>query len=29
MRLIPVKTLDGAVDALVALDSGKGSVPSC
>jgi hypothetical protein len=24
-----VKTLDGAVDALVALDSGKGSVPSC
>lgn len=29
MRLIPVKTLDGAVDALVALNSGKGSVPSC
>jgi PDZ domain-containing protein len=29
LRLIPVKTLDGAVDALVALETGKGSVPSC
>ena len=29
LRLIPVKTLHGAVDALVALDTGKGSVPSC
>ncbi|MFF7449236.1 MULTISPECIES: S16 family serine protease [unclassified Streptomyces] len=29
LRLIPVTTLKGAVSALVALDSGKGSVPSC
>ncbi|MFJ8086368.1 S16 family serine protease [Streptomyces sp. NPDC096205] len=29
LRLIPVTTLKGAVDALVALETGKGSVPSC
>ncbi|KUO01052.1 S16 family serine protease [Streptomyces caeruleatus] len=29
LRLIPVTTLKGAVNALEALDSGKGSVPSC
>ncbi|MFJ9536484.1 PDZ domain-containing protein [Streptomyces sp. NPDC101225] len=29
LRLIPVKTLDGAVNALVSLETGKGSVPSC
>ncbi|MFI2432514.1 PDZ domain-containing protein [Streptomyces sp. NPDC018693] len=29
LRLIPVSTLKGAVDALKALESGKGSVPSC
>ncbi len=29
MRLIPVTTLKGAVSALVALERGKGSVPSC
>ncbi|MDF3143157.1 S16 family serine protease, partial [Streptomyces sp. T21Q-yed] len=29
LRLIPVTTLKGAVDALEALESGKGSVPSC
>ncbi|KUL38355.1 YlbL family protein [Streptomyces regalis] len=29
LRLIPVTTLKGAVGALEALDSGKGSVPSC
>ncbi|MFI5965292.1 S16 family serine protease [Streptomyces asoensis] len=29
LRLIPVSTLKGAVDALVALEKGKGSVPSC
>ncbi|WP_432031963.1 S16 family serine protease [Streptomyces antibioticus] len=29
LRLIPVTTLRGAVDALVALESGKGSVPAC
>jgi len=29
LRLVPVTTLDGAVDALVALERGKGSVPSC
>jgi PDZ domain-containing protein len=29
LRLIPVTTLKGAVDALVALEKGKGSVPSC
>ncbi|WP_085207608.1 S16 family serine protease [Streptomyces sp. Amel2xC10] len=29
LRLIPVTTLKGAVDALVALESGKGSVPAC
>jgi PDZ domain-containing protein len=29
MRLIPVTTLKGAVSALVALEKGKGSVPSC
>lgn len=29
LRLIPVTTLKGAVSALVALESGKGSVPSC
>ena len=29
LRLIPVTTLKGAVNALGALESGKGSVPSC
>jgi PDZ domain-containing protein len=29
LRLIPVTTLKGAVDALVALDKGRGPVPSC
>lgn len=29
LRLIPVTTLKGAVDSLVALETGKGSVPSC
>lgn len=29
MRLIPVTTLKGAVNSLTALESGKGSVPSC
>jgi PDZ domain-containing protein len=29
LRLIPVTTLKGAVDALVSLEKGKGSVPSC
>jgi PDZ domain-containing protein len=29
LRLIPVTTLEGAVDSLVALQSGKGSVPGC
>ncbi|MET7271440.1 S16 family serine protease [Streptomyces flaveolus] len=29
LRLVPVTTLKGAVDALRALDSGKGEVPSC
>ncbi|MEU1187768.1 S16 family serine protease [Streptomyces sp. NPDC005859] len=29
LRLIPVTTLKGAVGALVALEKGKGSVPSC
>ncbi|MFC7895866.1 S16 family serine protease [Streptomyces sp. NPDC057381] len=29
LRLIPVTTLDGAVDALDALRSGKGEVPAC
>ncbi|MFF0202163.1 S16 family serine protease [Streptomyces sp. NPDC005017] len=29
LRLIPVTTLKGAVDALVALESGKGTVPGC
>ncbi|MFC3577861.1 S16 family serine protease [Streptomyces yaanensis] len=29
LRLVPVTTLNGAVDALVALEKGKGSVPSC
>ncbi|MER5212954.1 S16 family serine protease [Streptomyces sp. NPDC002838] len=29
LRLIPVTTLKGAVNALTALESGKGSVPSC
>ncbi|MET8827419.1 S16 family serine protease [Streptomyces sp. NPDC004610] len=29
LRLIPVTTLDGAVDSLVALETGSGSVPSC
>ncbi|WP_155054649.1 S16 family serine protease [Streptomyces blattellae] len=29
LRLIPVTTLKGAVDSLVALEQGKGSVPSC
>jgi PDZ domain-containing protein len=29
LRLIPVTTLKGAVSALVALEKGKGSVPSC
>ncbi|WP_221357338.1 S16 family serine protease [Streptomyces beigongshangae] len=29
LRLIPVTTLKGAVDSLVALERGRGSVPSC
>ncbi|MEU6220190.1 S16 family serine protease [Streptomyces sp. NPDC047022] len=29
LRLVPVTTLNGAVDALTALENGKGSVPSC
>ncbi|MFF7936513.1 MULTISPECIES: S16 family serine protease [unclassified Streptomyces] len=29
LRLIPVKSLKGAVSALTALESGKGSVPAC
>lgn len=29
LRLVPVTTLNGAIDALVALQNGKGSVPSC
>lgn len=29
LRLVPVTTLKGAVGALVALEKGKGSVPSC
>ncbi|MGD1217452.1 S16 family serine protease [Streptomyces krungchingensis] len=29
LRLIPVTSLAGAVDALVALDAGKGGVPGC
>ncbi|MEV6110990.1 S16 family serine protease [Streptomyces sp. NPDC052109] len=29
LRLVPVTTLKGAVNSLVALDHGKGSVPSC
>jgi len=29
LRLIPVTTLKGAVDSLVALEKGKGSVPGC
>ncbi|GAA3232625.1 hypothetical protein GCM10020256_48080 [Streptomyces thermocoprophilus] len=29
LRLVPVTTLKGAVDALVALAKGKGTVPSC
>ena len=29
LRLIPVSTLKGAVSALTALETGKGSVPSC
>ncbi|GGR40824.1 S16 family serine protease [Streptomyces aurantiogriseus] len=29
LRLIPVTTLQGAVDSLVALETGKGSVPAC
>ncbi|MCH0563816.1 MULTISPECIES: S16 family serine protease [unclassified Streptomyces] len=29
LRLVPVTTLQSAVDALVALEKGKGSVPSC
>ncbi|MEU9337393.1 S16 family serine protease [Streptomyces sp. NPDC048290] len=29
LRLIPVTTLDGAVDSLVALESDPGAVPSC
>ncbi|MCX4974043.1 S16 family serine protease [Streptomyces sp. NBC_00620] len=29
LRLVPVTTLKGAVSALVALETGKGSVPSC
>ncbi|GAA3826867.1 hypothetical protein GCM10022403_070200 [Streptomyces coacervatus] len=29
LRLIPVTTLKGAVNALTALETGKGSVPSC
>lgn len=29
LRLVPVTTLQGAVDSLAALEKGKGSVPSC
>ncbi|MEU0007007.1 S16 family serine protease [Streptomyces sp. NPDC006314] len=29
LRLVPVTTLEGAVDSLVALEKGKGPVPSC
>ncbi|AWW39337.1 MULTISPECIES: S16 family serine protease [Streptomyces] len=29
LRLIPVTTLEGAVNSLVALEKGRGSVPSC
>ncbi|MFF4356112.1 PDZ domain-containing protein [Streptomyces sp. NPDC001604] len=29
LRLVPVTTLKGAVNALLALETGKGSVPSC
>ncbi|MFF4542718.1 S16 family serine protease [Streptomyces sp. NPDC001435] len=29
LRLVPVTTLKGAVDSLVALEKGQGSVPSC
>jgi PDZ domain-containing protein len=29
LRLIPVTTLKGAVDSLIALEKGKGSIPSC
>ncbi|MEG3630062.1 YlbL family protein [Streptomyces poriticola] len=29
MRLIPVETLTGAVDALTALETGRGTVPAC
>jgi PDZ domain-containing protein len=29
LRLIPVTTLKGAIDALVSLEKGKGSIPSC
>ncbi|MGW7378606.1 S16 family serine protease [Streptomyces sp. NPDC054794] len=29
LRLIPVTTLNSAVDSLIALEKGKGSVPSC
>ncbi|MFJ5263536.1 S16 family serine protease [Streptomyces sp. NPDC088387] len=29
LRLIPVTTLDGAIDSLTALSTGAGSVPSC
>ncbi|MFG2354138.1 S16 family serine protease [Streptomyces sp. NPDC048521] len=29
LRLVPVTTLKGAVESLVALEKGKGSVPSC
>ncbi|MER6676853.1 S16 family serine protease [Streptomyces sp. NPDC000983] len=29
LRLIPVTTLKGTVDSLIALESGKGKVPSC
>jgi PDZ domain-containing protein len=29
LRLVPVTTLKGAVSSLVALETGKGAVPSC
>ena len=29
LRLVPVKTVDGAVKALVSLETGKGPVPTC
>ncbi len=29
LRLVPVTTLKGAVDALVALEKGTGKVPAC